>query len=128
MTQLSALVLDLGEPGPDYKSAALAVAAGSTVRVWDASSASDDVVSSSSVMAKAAVSPTAISWNRNNKVAAIGLENGRVQIRYANGTCMSTLQDDHRDERGASPVTSLSWSTGSKTLAVGSHGGGGERP
>ena len=122
MTQSPALVPP-AEMGPDYKSSALAVAAGSTVRVWDASLASEDVVSSSSVMAKAAVSPTAISWNRNNKVAAIGLENGRVQIRYANGTCMSTLQDDHRDERGASPVTSLSWSTGSKTLAVGSQGG-----
>lgn len=117
----------LAEPGPDYKSPALAVAAGSTVRVWDASLASEDAVSSSSVMARAAVSPTAISWNRNNKVAAIGLEDGRVQIRYANGTCMSTLlddhRDDHRDDRGASPVTSLSWSTGSKTLAVGSLGG-----
>lgn len=75
------------------------------------------------VMATSSVSPTAISWNRNNKVAAVGFENGSVQIRYANGTCMSTLQDDYLDEGEALPVSSVSWSTGSKTLAVGTVGG-----
>ena len=109
---------------PDYKNTSLAVAVGTTVRVWDVSACGHDP-SSSAVMAKATVSPTAISWNRNNKVAAVGLENGRVQIRYANGTCMSTLPDDYYSgtEEDAHPVSSLSWSTGSKTLAVGHVGG-----
>ncbi len=120
---------------PDYKGAQLlAVAVGTTVRVWDASSSEErpegdrshtrshtlDPSTTSAVMAKANVSPTAISWNRNNKVAAVGLENGRVQIRYANGACMSTLEDDVENPQ---PVTSLSWSTGSKSLAVGTAGG-----
>jgi len=120
---------------PDYKGAQLlAVAVGTTVRVWDASSSEERAggdrshtrghtpgpSTTSAVMAKANVSPTAISWNRNNKVAAVGLENGRVQIRYANGACMSTLDDDVDNPQ---PVTSLSWSTGSKSLAVGTAGG-----
>ena len=110
-------------PASDYRSTSLAVAVGTSVRVWDASA--NELPSSSAVMAKANVSPTAISWNRNNKVAAVGLENGRVQIRYANGTCMSTLRDDYHDDGhdDLQPVSSLSWSTGSKTLAVGTVGG-----
>eukprot|EP00890_Picochlorum_soloecismus_P002425 jgi/Picsp_1/3183/NSC_06023-R1_hypothetical protein CHLNCDRAFT_143608 [Chlorella variabilis] len=67
---------------------------------------------------------TAAAWNRNNKVVAIGMDDGTVQLRYANGGCMSTLKDAARQETDQSrQVKSMSWSIGSKTLAVGSVGG-----
>ena len=67
---------------------------------------------------------TAAAWNRNNKVVAIGMDDGTVQLRYANGGYMSTLKDASRQGTDASrQVKSMSWSIGSKTLAVGSVGG-----
>jgi len=67
---------------------------------------------------------TAAAWNRNNKVVAIGMDDGAVQLRYANGGYMSTLKDAGRQGADRSrQVKSMSWSIGSKTLAVGSVGG-----
>ncbi len=127
-------------PKQDYPANDLAVCAGTSLRVWthnvgqllpttlgahvgkssrvsethETSHGTNDLVH-----VDLGLSATAVSWNRNNKVVAVGLENGQVQIRYANGTYMSTLKTDRLE---SDKVSSLSWSTGSKTLAVGSRG------
>lgn len=132
----------MSEIGPkgDYPANSLAVCAGTSLRVWthtvgqllstapgghvggttrlsETREASHDA--KNLVQVDLGLSATAVSWNRNNKVVAVGLENGQVQIRYANGTYMSTLKTDSVEN---DKVSSLSWSTGSKTLAVGSRG------
>eukprot|EP00889_Picochlorum_renovo_P003732 jgi/Picre1/30762/NNA_006123.t1 len=126
----------MSEIGPkgDYPANSLAVCAGTSLRVWthnvgqllstapgghvggptrlsETREASRDDAKNL-VQVDLGLSATAVSWNRNNKVVAVGLENGQVQIRYANGTYMSTLKTDSVEN---DKVSSLSWSTGSKT-------------
>ena len=102
----------------------LAVCAGPSVRLWNPQQHGDDshmtpgqdgIVSHD---ASLGILTSAVAWNRNNKVVAVGMENGQVQIRYANGKYMNTLKG-----QGNKAVSDVSWSTGSKTLVVGSVGG-----
>ena len=115
----------------------LAVCSGTSVRVWNTMSVEEHDVESNShhdsmVSIDTGLMATAAAWNRNNKVVAVGLENGSVQIRYAHGAYMSTLGGGSSGslntttssiEKRRRAVCDLSWSSGSKTLAVGSIGG-----
>lgn len=65
---------------------------------------------------------SAAAWNRNNKVIAVALNDGNVQLRYANGRFMNTLKGEEKTGGLENKVTALSWSMGSKTLAAGSLG------
>ena len=56
-----------------------------------------------------------VAWNRNNKVMALSLVDGTLQLRYANGAYMRSLVEGG----GEAAASSLSWSLGSKTLAIG---------
>lgn len=137
---------DAGKRGADYPHhASLAICAGPSVRLWN--TLEDDphefpCNNGAPTNTKCAPSgargadreireeadsqgilTSAVAWNRNNKVVAVGLENGQVQIRYASGTYMSTLKGPDGQEQYGRSVSDLSWSTGSKTLAVGSVGG-----
>lgn len=102
----------------------LAVCAGPSVRLWNpqqhASNAPSPGEDSGMLWQDSSLGilASAVSWNRNNKVVAVGMENGQVQIRYASGKYMNTLKG-----QGDRAVSGLSWSTGSKTLVVGCVGG-----
>lgn len=64
----------------------------------------------------------AAAWNRNNKVIATACDNGTIELRYSNGTLMTMLPRGGPSTYGE-PLTSLSWSMGSKMLAAGSRSG-----
>ena len=102
----------------------LAVCAGPSVRLWDPQQQPGDTLARyedgvvSQDTTSLGVLTSAVAWNRNNKVVAVGMESGQVQIRYASGKYMNTLKG-----QGNGAVSALSWSTGSKTLVVGSVGG-----
>ena len=117
----------------------LAVCVGTSVRVWNTTSVEEQDMEQgstgnslnedSTVSIDTGLMATAAAWNRNNKVVAVGLENGTVQIRYAHGAYMSTLgggpssTTSSVEKKRRRAVCDLSWSSGSKTLAVGSIGG-----
>jgi hypothetical protein len=58
-------------------------------------------------------------WNRNNKVVAVASSDGSLQLRYGNGAFMTLLES----EKMLHGATDLSWSLGSKRLAVASSSG-----
>ena len=58
-------------------------------------------------------------WNRNNKVLAVAASDGSLQLRYGNGALMTSLES----EKMLHGATDLSWSLGSKRLAVASSSG-----
>lgn len=60
-------------------------------------------------------------WNRNNKVMAVASSDGSLQLRYGNGALMTGLLESEKMlHHGAND---LSWSLGSKRLAVASSSG-----
>lgn len=66
---------------------------------------------------------TDVRWNRNNKVVAAGATDGTIQLLYSSGQVMCVLPRDGTPAAAYGPITSLSWSTGSKRLAAGSGNG-----
>jgi WD40 repeat protein len=69
---------------------------------------------------------TSAFWNRNNKVIAAACENGKIELRYSNGTHMSFLPLSGATPTGGAPsrsIADMSWSMGSKRLAAASPSG-----
>jgi len=100
------------EPG-DYAGELLAACCGTALHLWRPKIGSDGedkaVPSDRTVLAAA--------FNRNNKVVASARDDGSIELRYSNGTLMTTLSG-RGPQLGSKPATSLAWSMGSKRLAA----------
>lgn len=107
----------------DYAGELLAACCGSTLhllRTGLSNSGQDKAIPSANPY-------TTAFWNRNNKVIAAACENGEIELRYSNGTHMSVLPASTAATLAGGAhsrsISDMSWSMGSKRLAVASSRG-----
>lgn len=98
----------------EYRADSIAGACDGSLRLWKSDSggagyASHRVDFSSRVCV--------VAWNRNNKVVASACEDGSIQLCYSTGEAMARLPREGGSGALGRP-TDLSWSQGSKRLAV----------
>lgn len=105
----------------DYPGAVIAACCGPTLHLWRPQQPGNAAhyVDTPAACDRAVL---AAAWNRNNKVVGAAREDGVIELRYSNGDLMSVLPRTGPPP-SARPLTSLSWSLGSKRLAAGSADG-----
>jgi hypothetical protein len=109
----------------DLAGEALAACCGPAVHLWRPAAGAEHAAAAATAAVQFAgraleppAAPLAAAWNRNNKVVAAALADGRVELRYGGGDAMALLPRGGAPPAPA-PLTSLAWGLGSRRLAAG---------
>ena len=95
-------------------SEALAVACGSQASIWRPFAPKEDQL----LQIQHNDQCRSVQWNHNNKVLASGGKYGRLALHYHNAGLMGVLPKEEDGQRFA-PINDLSFSRGSKLIAIG---------
>ena len=93
---------------------AVAVACGSSASIWRPNAAKEDQL----LQIQHQDNCRSVRWNHNNKVLASGGTYGRLALHYHNAGLMGVLPKED-DQTLFAPINDLSFSRGSKLIAVG---------